>query len=78
MNGIKTAEANMTGNSMQGTIDALKQYLPNIVNNVGVADMNPAYVMACDLNRDGRVDVTDLVLLSRWEASSANCPVTKL
>ena len=78
VNGIKTAAANMTGASMQATIDALKQYLPNIVNNVGVADMTPAYIMACDLNRDGRVDITDLVLLSRWEASATNCPVSIL
>ena len=46
---------------------ALAAVLPNVIANVGADSFEPAQILACDLNSDGRVDNTDLVLLKMWQ-----------
>lgn len=50
--------------------NAMANYLPNIIANVGVNNITPAQALACDLNGDGLVDVTDLALLNKWQGGS--------
>ena len=45
----------------------LATILPNVIANVGVDAFTDAQIFACDLNGDGRVDNTDLVLLKMWQ-----------
>ena len=47
----------------------LATILPNVIANVGVDALKDAEVLACDLNGDGMVDNTDLVLLKMWQSS---------
>jgi len=47
--------------------DTLATILPNVIANVGVDTFTDAQILSCDLNSDGRVDNTDLVLLKMWQ-----------
>lgn len=70
VDGVKNSKANYT-TTKNNSINKLKPYMINIINNKNVDSIEPAYVMACDLNMDGKVDVTDLVLLRMWENGTA-------
>ena len=47
--------------------DTLATILPNVIANVGADTFSDAEILSCDLNSDGRVDNTDLVLLKMWQ-----------
>ena len=66
VDGVKNTKANYT-TTKNNSISKIKPYMIDIINNKNVDSINPAYVMACDLNLDGRVDVTDLIMLKMWE-----------
>jgi len=64
-----------TGNAAKNYatyIAAIEKYLPNLVHNVGVDSIPDEYALACDLNMDGKVDVTDLLTLKLWKNSTDN------
>lgn len=44
--------------------------LPNVIANVGVASISDEKLLACDLNSDGVVDITDMALLKKWQAGT--------
>ena len=73
--GAPTGQVN-EGNWNDGTsITAVKKLLPNIIANIGMstyATKNQQRLLACDLNGDGKVDITDMVLLKKWENTNDN------
>ena len=50
----------------------VNKYLPNIIANVGMDSIakNPERLLACDINGDGKVDITDLALFKKWQAGT--------
>ena len=58
---------NPTATTFAKSPDKLAAVLPNVIANVGADSFEPAQILACDLNGDGRVDNTDLVLLKMWQ-----------
>ena len=58
---------NPTTTTFAKSPEKLAAVLPNVIANVGADSFEPAQILACDLNSDGRVDNTDLVLLKMWQ-----------
>ena len=54
----------------RGSAYFVSQVLPNVISNVGIDSLSDADILACDLNSDGMVDNTDLVLLKMWQAGT--------
>ena len=67
---------NVNPNNKTFTPATLATILPNVIANVGAGDFTDAQILACDLNGDGRVDNTDLVLLKMWQNGTYE-PYTK-
>ena len=61
---------NPTATTFANSPAKLAAVLPNVITNVGVDSLEVSQIMACDLNGDGRVDNTDLVLLKMWQNGS--------
>ena len=49
---------------------AVKAILPTLINSVDTGSISAANALACDLNQDGMVDVTDLVMFKIWESGA--------
>lgn len=49
---------------------AVEKVLPNLIANVGVSSISAEKILACDINCDGKVDITDMALLKKWQAGT--------
>ena len=74
----KTYVVVITGNTSSAVAPAkwataateVEKVLPNVIANVGVSSISDEKILACDLNGDGKIDITDMALLKKWEAGT--------
>lgn len=58
--------AAVTATKFKTAYESIANYLPNLLSNTGVSSISNEITLACDLNGDGLIDNTDLVLLKMW------------